>query len=126
MNAYITAHSAYSRPQTPARSQRSLEYEILARVTQKLRNDWQHRKQDFPAYVQALHDNLLLWSTLAIDVAQEGNELPPPLRARLFYLYEFTQQHTAKLIEGHGSAEVLVDINTAVMRGLRGVAGDRE
>lgn len=126
MNAYITAHSAYSRHQTPARSQRSLEYEILARVTQKLRNGWQHRKQDFPAYIQALHDNLALWSTLAIDVANEGNELPQTLRARLFYLFEFTQQHTLKLMSDEGSAEVLIDINTAVMRGLRGVTGERE
>ena len=27
---------------------------------------------------------------LAADVAEAGNGLPPPLRAQLFYLYEFT------------------------------------
>ena len=49
--------------------------------------------------------------------------LPPALRAQLFYLYEFTDQHSRKVLAGNASIEVLVDINTAVMRGLRGETG---
>ena len=64
--------------------------------------------------------NLRLWSALAADLASPENALPPELRARLFYLYEFTAQHSRAILDGSGSASVLVDINTAVMRGLRG------
>jgi flagellar protein FlaF len=66
-----------------------------------------------------------LWTTLAADVAESDNGLPGPLRAQLFYLYEFAADHSRKILAGSGSVDVLVDINTAVMRGLRGSAGGR-
>ena len=46
--------------------------------------------------------------------------LPALLRARLFWLYEFTASHSRAVLEGKAEATVLVEINTAVMRGLRG------
>jgi len=64
-----------------------------------------------------------LWSTLALDVAQPENGLPSALRAQLFYLYQFTTEHSRAVLKGAASVEVLVDINTAVMRGLRGDKG---
>lgn len=127
MNAFNPANSAYARTQSPSRSQRGIEYEILARVTQRLRSGWLQRHEDFPGFAQALADNQRLWSTLASDVASEGNGLPQKLRAQLFYLYEFTAQHSQKVLAGSANAEVLVEINTAVLRGLRGAtAGGRE
>ena len=53
-------------------------------------------------------------------VAEEGNGLPAKLRAQLFYLYEFTTQHSRAVRDRKASVDVLIDINTAVMRGLRG------
>jgi flagellar protein FlaF len=41
----------------------------------------------------------------------------------LFYLYEFTVHHSRAVLDGRGSVGVLADINTAVMRGLRGQGG---
>jgi len=70
-----------------------------------------------------LADNTQLWSTLASDVALPGNGLPAVLRARLFYLYEFTVQHSRQVMDDKASVEVLADINMAVMRGLRGDGG---
>ena len=81
---------------------------------------WAARSSNFAGLVQALHDNTTMWRTLASDVAEPENGLPKALRARLFYLYEFTAQHSPKVLEEKASVEVLVDINTAVMRGLRG------
>ena len=57
--------------------------------------------------------------SLAADVAGAENGLPQTLRAQLFYLAEFTMQHSAKVLAGRADAEVLVEINTAMMRGLR-------
>lgn len=121
----MTFHSAisYAQREAPTRSLRSVEYDLLAQVTQRLRNAWANRATDFPALVRALTDNSQLWSTLASDVALPGNSLPAALRARLFYLYEFTVQHSRQVMDDKASVEVLADINTAVMRGLRGDGG---
>lgn len=117
------ARTAYARPEAPARSPRALEYDLLARATQRLGSAWRQRRQDFPGLVAALAENQQLWSALAVDVAGPGNALPPALRARLFYLYEFTARHSRLVQDGQASVEVLIDINTAVMRGLRGDGG---
>lgn len=120
MNALIHSKTGYARTDATLRPMRSIEYEALARVTQKLSTTWKTRKADFPALVQALSDNLGLWSTLAADVASSGNGLPPSLRAQLFYLYEFSEIQTRRVLNENASVEVLIDVNTAVMRGLRG------
>lgn len=117
------ARTAYTRPEAPARSPRTLEYDLLARATQRLGLAWRQRRQDFPGLASALSENQQLWSALATDVAGPGNGLPAALRARLFYLYEFTAQHSRQVLDGKAGVEVLIDINTAVMRGLRGEAG---
>lgn len=117
------ARTAYARPEAPARTPRTLEYDLLARATQRLTQAWRQRRQDFPGLAQALAENQQLWSALAVDVAGGGNGLPAALRAKLFYLYEFTAQHSRQVLDGNAGVEVLVDINTAVMRGLRGDGG---
>jgi flagellar protein FlaF len=114
---------AYARNEAPTRTSRSIEYDLLAQVTRRLRSAWANRDEDFPGLVRALADNEKLWSALAADVAMPGNSLPAPLRARLFYLYEFAVHHGRAIRDGKGNVEVLADINTAVMRGLRGEGG---
>ncbi|MCU0826867.1 MAG: flagellar biosynthesis regulator FlaF [Tabrizicola sp.] len=114
---------AYARQEAPTRSFRSVEYDLLAQVTRRLRAAWSTRETDYPGLVRALADNQQVWSTLAADVALPGNGLPAVLRARLFYLYEFTAHHSSAVMNGKASVEVLADINTAVMRGLRGEGG---
>ena len=121
--ATTKARAAYSHREAPVRTDRSHEYDLLARCTQQLSNAWLRRRENFPGLAVALTENLQLWSVLAADVAEKGNGLPAPLRAQLFYLYEFTSGHTRSVLDNRGSVEVLVDINTAVMRGLRGEGG---
>jgi len=117
------ARSAYGRPDAPARNPRTVEYDLFARITRGLTTAWAGRQIDHALLAQAVYDNDALWRTLAVDVAEPGNALPAPLRAQLFYLYEFTREHSQKVLSGEASAEVLIDINTAVMRGLRGTSG---
>ncbi len=114
------ARQAYARPDGPVRSPRAVEYDLFARVTAALSVAWKSREKDAPGLTRALHDNARLWRLLAADVAGSENGLPADLRARLFYLHEFTEAHSRQVRQGDASAEVLVDINTAVMRGLRG------
>lgn len=122
MNAQLL-HGRYARPDPSTRSPRAVEYDLLARTTARLQSAWAQRRSDHAALVSALSDNLAVWSTLAADVAGQGNGLPPALRARLFYLYEFTAHHSRAVLDSRGAIDVLVDINTAVMRGLRGDDG---
>lgn len=120
VNTHNLAHRAYGQPETPVKSLRAIEYDLFARVTKRMTAAWAARNQDVAGLVRALHDNTAMWRTLASDVAEPNNGLPKTLRARLFYLYEFTAQHSPKILDDQASVEVLVDINTAVMRGLRG------
>ena len=118
------ARAAYGQREAPVRSARAHEYDLLARCTQKMAMAWTRRKDDFPLLATAVHENLQLWCALAIDVADQENGLPAALRAQLFYLYEFTAKHSQAVMANTASVEVLVDINKAVMRGLRGDGGD--
>ena len=118
MNALDLARTAYAASGTPVRTGRSTEYELFARITRRLREAGRQGMTLTPLLVHALHDNQRLWTTLAVDVAGEENGLPRDLRARLFYLAQFTQTHTRRVLKGEAEAGVLVDINTAVMRGL--------
>jgi flagellar protein FlaF len=118
----MTAYSnlAYAQPETSVRTPRAAEYDVIARVTRRLSAAAARRKEDYPTFAMALSDNERLWSTLAADVATDGNGLPQALRARLFYLFRFTAEHSRKIRSGDATPEVLVEINTAVLRGLRG------
>lgn len=120
---FSAARSVYGRPEAPHRTPRSLEYDLLARASQRLASAWVARKERFHLLVVALEENQRIWLTLATDVADSENGLPAKLRAQLFYLYEFTAQHSRVIRDGKGSVEVLIDINKAVMRGLRGEGG---
>lgn len=126
------ARTAYSDHAAPTRTARDTEYDLFARITLRLRaaqgaanaagrsaDPGSRAHSAFPELVAALHDNLRLWTVVAADVAEEANGLPAPLRARLFYLAEFTRARTREILGGRATADALVDINTMVMRGLR-------
>lgn len=118
MNAFSQAQRAYSAAAAPTRTPRGIEYDAVARVTRQLQ---QARKSgDFPALVQALQDNKSLWNIFAVDIAKRENPLPDSLKAQLFYLAQFTHQHTSKILARQGDIDPLLDINTAILAGLRG------
>ncbi|MGB3315780.1 MAG: flagellar biosynthesis regulator FlaF [Albidovulum sp.] len=118
MNAQFLAKTAYATAAIPTRTERGTEYEVFARVTHRLKSA-ARTGGDFNALVSALHDNRALWNALAADVATKTNGLPQDLRAQIFYLAEFTVHQTRRILAGEADAEVLVDVNMAVMRGLR-------
>ena len=113
------AQNSYASSIQSTGSDRSLEYRVFAQITQEL-STLVDGAPDYPAKLaMALHRNLRLWTILAADVANENNELPADLRSKIFYLSEFTRQHTTKIRAGEADVKVLVDINTMIMRGLR-------
>lgn len=113
------AHKAYSSATAPIRTNRSLEYEAISKISHRLRAAAQQRATNFPEFAEAISANRRLWTTLAMDVAQTGNQLPEDLRARLFWLAEFTDSESQKLLRGKGEVGILIEINSAVLHGLR-------
>jgi flagellar biosynthesis activator protein FlaF len=116
------AKSAYAGPGAPTRTPRSLEYDLFARITHRLKQAQSGLPESFADLARALHENLTLWTVLAADVADPDNMLPAALRARLYYLSEFTRSQTRKVLGGGPArmVDVLVEVNISVMRGLRG------
>lgn len=114
------AQKAYANSQRSVGTPRAVEYQIFARVTRDLR--LAEESGSYPRLAEALHANVELWTVIAADVAGDGNGLPKELRASLFALGQFTRAHTQKVLGRQADVSALVDINTAVMKGLRGPA----
>lgn len=122
MNALNMAKTAYTNTASPTRTLRGTEYDAFARITHRMKASATDVSK-FNILTTALYENKKLWAILAADVADKDNPLPEELRGRIFYLYEFTAQHTSKVLRKEASVDVLLDINTAVMRGLRSEVG---
>jgi len=119
VNAQLLAKTAYATNTAPFKTPRSAEYEAFAQVTHRMKSAIEGGASAFPELAAALHTNRQLWTALAADVAEASNALPANLRARVFYLAEFTALHSSKVLRGDANAEILIEINATVMRGLR-------
>lgn len=121
MSVAAHARSTYASHAQALKTPRDIEYDLLARITGRIREHLPHPgTRPSTGLIAALHDNRRLWTAFATDLADTGNAFPPELRARLFFLAEFTIQHTEAVLRGRATANVLAEVNTAVMRGLRG------
>ncbi len=117
MNATTLAHQGYAPNAAPLRSSRRAEYDVIARITSRMKTAMQDK--NFNKLVEAIHENQTLWRKLAQDVAHPDNLLPDDLRGRLIYLAQFTEQHTRKVLARTDTAIPLLEVNTAILRGLK-------
>ncbi len=120
MNAQSLAQRAYAQSAAPTRTERGIEYDLFVRVTHRIKTAAEAGPTSYPALVEALSDNRKLWTALAVDVADDGNQLPNELRARIFYLAEFVQHHTGQVLARKAKLRPLLEINAAILRGLGG------
>ncbi len=112
------AQRAYSKSFESVATPRSVEFQVMARITHRIKKAMQAR--DRRALIDAMHDNRILWNALAADVALPQNALPNDLRARIFYLAEFTAHHTRKVLRNEDTAVALLEVNAAILGGLQG------
>ena len=117
MSSVNLAQRAYASSFENASTPRSVEFQVISRITHRLKNAIKNK--DKRALIDALHENRLLWNALASDVALPENGLPDALRARILYLAEFTGHHTAKVLRNQDSAIPLLEINAAILGGLQ-------
>lgn len=111
------ARSGYAA--APVRTARDAEYAVFAAVTRALNAA---DEADYAATARAVTDNQRLWGALAEDLMSAENALPAQLRANLISLAEFVRKHTMAVLGGRAGVAPLVDINTMIMKGLRGGA----
>ena len=117
MNVSEQARQGYAPTQFPVRTPRSIEAQLVGRVTARLRKA-NENASDIAALATAIHENRQMWDTLAVNVIDDANELPNTLRAQIFYLAEFTTIHSRLVLKGTANVQPLIDINTAILRGL--------
>lgn len=114
------ARNGYARAAVPVRTDRSAEYALFARLTAALTALDENDRSQFPALAKAVTDNQRLWAALAEDLMHDGNRLPVPLRAQLLGIAEFVRRHTMEVLARRAALAPLIDINTSIMKGLRG------
>ncbi|SLN31765.1 flagellar biosynthesis regulator FlaF [Pseudooctadecabacter jejudonensis] len=118
MNIIDQARQAYAPKTTVLRTGRSIEHQLFSDVTVRLKEANAKKKTDFATFAEAVHANRAVWTHLASQVAEDENALSTDLRARIFYLAEFTAFHSAKILQNSADIAPLIEINTAMMRGL--------
>ena len=109
----------YEANSISTRSDRRAEYDVIARVTQELRHTAVESKTNFNAFAEALYKNKKLWTAFVVDVAAVENQLPNEIKARIAYLADFTNHHTRRIMQDEASVMPLLEINMAVLRGLK-------
>lgn len=120
MNALLQARTAYGAADDATRTPRDAEYQAFARATRALTAAARTGKSAPGKLAEALTLNRRLWTVLAADLATDGNQLPQALRVSLLGLAQFVLNHSDSVLNGTGDIAPLVDVNTAIMRGLRG------
>lgn len=116
MNA-VSSFSGIGYGNSVVRTARDAEYDIFSRVTRMLRQATEHGHG--PDMIAAVDKNNQLWTILASDLADPGNALPDEVRAGLLSLAGFSLRHGHQALAGKASLAPLIDINMAMMRGLR-------
>ena len=119
MSATQQAQAAYGAAARPTLTPRGAEYEAFARITSRLKSVATRQPVDMRSLATAIHDNRRLWAVLAANAAGTDNKLPDRTRAQILSLAEFTRQHSGKVLRARASVIPLIEINAAIMRGLR-------
>lgn len=126
MTSHALAASAYSGVARTLGTPRDVEYQALQRITAMLTAATQPGAA-FARVAEAIHMNNRLWTMLSNDLAADSNGLSEDLRVRLLGLATFARRQgrdvlTKKKAVEDGLAD-LIEINTSIMRGLKGESG---
>jgi flagellar protein FlaF len=119
MDVAAQAANGYRAVQLQTHSARSIEAKLFAEITAALVRAQRAGRPGFQDLVTALHRNRTLWDALLADLANEANALPTPLKGQLIQLGHFVRQFTARLLKGEDDVQVLIDVNHAILEGLR-------
>ena len=120
------AQKAYAPASVATQTTRDVEYHAFAYVTGLMAGAKEHAdtQSGFGKLAEAMFENVRLWIALATDAAEDGNQLPNKTRAQIIGLANFARTHMDKVLNKAASVDPLIEINVAIMKGLRGEAGE--
>lgn len=111
------AASAYGNIIRTTERPREIELRIFEQITTALEEADQPGTH-FTRRIAAMHRNRELWLTLTSDLAEDENQLPKPLRARLISLGIWAINETHKLMQNGAALADLIEVNRSIIRGL--------
>jgi flagellar biosynthesis regulator FlaF len=111
------ALAAYGAVIRETENPRIIEYRVLARAAGMLELAMTPGAgpADLPA---AIHENRMVWTAFAADLAEDGNACETTLRARLLSLARWVFTESDRVLRARKSPQALIDVNRAVMLGL--------
>ncbi|MEM9972742.1 MAG: flagellar biosynthesis regulator FlaF [Pseudomonadota bacterium] len=123
--------AAYKRNIREVEAPRDIERRVLSRITSEIERIAEEfdRAETRLARLNilanglaiALAENQQFWMALKHDLADEGNQLPPDLRASLISIALWVERQTNAIMSGEAKVAPLASINRSVTDGLRGV-----
>ncbi len=120
---------AYQTTQLHTASPLTVEIMAFQKITGALEQAQSDAKQDLSAQpvlatqrhvrlCDAVHQNSRLWLTLLEDLSNAANGLAGDLKARLGSLAATSVRHGQRVVAGHATPSLLIDINHAIAAGL--------
>jgi flagellar protein FlaF len=120
---------AYQTTQLHTASPLTVEIMAFQKITGALERAQADARQDLSAQpvlatqrhvrlCDAVHQNSRLWLTLIDDLSDPANGLPAELKARLGSLAATSVRHGQRVVGGHATLNLLIDINRAIAAGL--------
>lgn len=110
LQAYQKTQKAFSNP-------RDTEYRLFAQITSSLIDARDIARHD-ARVIDAIGRNRELWALLAGDCAEDGNGLPPTVRAQIISLSLFVTRYSSEVMSKGADMGPLIDINRTIMEGL--------
>jgi flagellar protein FlaF len=114
----MNGYAAYGRVQNTTEDPRRIEFRLLAQVTGALRAA-QADPNDRPKLYNALIWNKKVWDTFMADLVDERNQLSGEIRKSLLKLGAWVSKHTFAVMDGKGTVDALIEVNSSVMDGLK-------
>ena len=119
MTAAHFAQQAYKNSQRELASEKSIELQVFSQITSRLRAVDMTETGGMSKLAEALTDNVKLWNILFTDLSLDSNKMADSLKAQIMSLAKFTQSHTFEVLAGRAKHDVLIDINQAMINGMR-------
>ena len=120
------AYQGYKTTSQETASDKQIETKVFSSITSRMKAADPAKPGGFAELAEAMQDNVRLWGIIFGDVIDENNKLPKELKAQLINLAEFTRRHTLKVLAGEETVEPLIEVNQAIIAGLRGILPEAE
>lgn len=109
--------TAYQKTLKATENPRDVEYRLFGQVTRALLEAAPLPRTD-QRVIAAVDWNRRMWSVLAGDCANDGNGMPPTLRAGIISLSMFVARYSSQVMSQAMPMDPLIDINRTIMQGL--------